>query len=177
MSARTPTITTLGIGGHQSARSRTDEWLTPPELLAALGPFDLDPCAPVDRPWSMAAEHFTVEDDGLSRPWHGRVWLNPPYGAQTFQWLRRLARHGSGTALTFARTETAGFFDAAWGRADAMLFLRGRLHFHRPDGIRSVINAGGPSVLLAYGTMDVLALQRSRLPGAFVGGWMLQPSA
>lgn len=23
-----------------------DEWLTPPEIVEALGPFDLDPCSP-----------------------------------------------------------------------------------------------------------------------------------
>ena len=26
---------------------KNDEWLTPPHVLQALGPFDLDPCAPV----------------------------------------------------------------------------------------------------------------------------------
>lgn len=52
-----------------------DEWLTPPELLRALGPFALDPCAPVVRPWDTAERHYTVEDDGLSIPWVGRVWL------------------------------------------------------------------------------------------------------
>ena len=42
--------TSLGIGGHQRARGGTVEWLTPPKILDALGPFDLDPCAPVVRP-------------------------------------------------------------------------------------------------------------------------------
>ena len=34
--------TALGIGGHQRTRGRTDEWLTPPAIVRALGPFDLD---------------------------------------------------------------------------------------------------------------------------------------
>lgn len=50
-----------------------DEWLTPPEIIRALGSFDLDPCAPVKRPWEMAANHFTVLDNGLNKPWQGRV--------------------------------------------------------------------------------------------------------
>jgi len=165
----------LGIGGHQSASSRTDEWLTPPDILRALGPFDLDPCAPAVRPWPTAARHLTLADDGLHVPWEGRVWLNPPYGPATFVWLRRLARHGDGIALTFARTETTGFFDGAWDKADAMLFIRGRLHFHHLDGSRSEINAGGPSVLLAYGARNVDALFRSRIPGAFIRSWWRIP--
>ena len=35
-----------------------NEWLTPPELLAKLGQFDLDPCAPVNRPWPTATHHY-----------------------------------------------------------------------------------------------------------------------
>jgi hypothetical protein len=57
--------------------------LTPRFVIDALGPFDLDPCPPKERPWDTARRHFTEADDGLSRPWKGRVWLNPPYGPQT----------------------------------------------------------------------------------------------
>lgn len=48
------------MSGHQSARMKNDEWLTPPEILRALGAFDLDPCAPVVRPWETAAQHFAL---------------------------------------------------------------------------------------------------------------------
>src|SRR3954447_20073031 len=94
------------MGSHESASGGSDEWLTPPDLLAALGRFDLDPCAPTTRPWDTAAAHYTIEDDGLRQPWTGRVWLTPPY-ANAGKWLHRLADHGHGTALIFARTETA----------------------------------------------------------------------
>ena len=69
----------MAIGSHQSAKMGKDEWLTPPELIRALGEFDLDPCAPINRPWPTAGGHFTREDDGLTKEWFGRVWLNPPY--------------------------------------------------------------------------------------------------
>ena len=71
------------MGGHQSAAMMKDEWLTPPEIIDALGgpaSFDLDPCAPVTRPWPTAKEHFTIIDNGLTKPWRGRIWFNPPYG-------------------------------------------------------------------------------------------------
>ncbi len=161
-----------GIGGHQSASAVTETWLTPPGILGALGPFDLDPCAaPEPRPWATAAEHYTwPRQDGLALPWGTkRVWLNPPYGKAMGTWMGKLARHGRGTALIFARTETDAFFNYVWEEADALLFLKGRLHFHLPDGTRAKLNGGAPSVLCAYGREDAERLMESGLDGAFVG--------
>ena len=56
-----------------------NEWLTPPTIIKALGPFDLDPCAPVTRPWPTAAKHYSIEDNGLQQVWFGKIWCNPPY--------------------------------------------------------------------------------------------------
>jgi len=162
----------MSIGGHQSHRAMKDEWLTPPEILSALGPFDLDPCSPVDRPWPTARSHYTVCDDGLALPWHGFVWLNPPYGRSTGKWLRKLSRHGDGgIALVFARTETAFFAEHIWPEASALLFIHGRLHFHHVDGSRSISNAGGPSVLVGYGQKALDRMARSGINGALVCGW------
>lgn len=163
------------IGGHESAVMKTDVWLTPPGLLSALGRFDLDPCAPVDRPWDTASHHFTKDDDGLSRDWTGRVWLNPPYSRQVVVWLERLAAHGRGTALVFARTETDWFWRTVWQQASAVLFLRGRIRFHRPDGTQAKANAGAPSVLVAYGAGDADVLRDCGIPGRFVS--LMEPEA
>lgn len=164
-----------GIGGHhQPFRGRSDDWLTPPWIIEALGPFDLDPCASVNQPWPTADEHFVPPEDGMALPWSGFVWLNPPYGPDTYKWLARLDEHGSGIALTFARTETTGFFASVWERADAVLFLRGRLFFHRPvTGERAKHNSGGPSALIAYGDEAVSRLRACSIPGAFVDGWKI----
>lgn len=158
-----------GIGGHHKPyKGEKDEWLTPPAIIRTLGPFDLDPCAPTVRPWDTASKHFTIDDDGLSSPWFGRVWLNPPYGPETGKWLARLADHGDGIALIFARTETAMFFKHVWGQADAALFIQGRLHFHHVDGSRAKNNSGAPSVLVAFGPECVRRLRRSGIDGQFV---------
>jgi hypothetical protein len=149
-----------GMGGHQSARMIKDEWLTPPEIVQALGPFDLDPCSPINRPWATADKHYTVADDGLQQPWSGRVWLNPPYGREAAEWLRKLGEHGNGIALIFARTETEMFFERVWSKADALLFFRGRLYFHHVSGERAAANAGAPSVLIAFGDNNVEGLKR-----------------
>lgn len=142
-----------GMGGHHSHAAETTTWLTPPGIIAALGPFDLDPCAaPSPRPWPTANRHYELPVDGLAADWDGTVWCNPPYGAETWAWLDKLAVHpGGGIALIFARTETAGFVRSVWGKATGILFLHGRLHFHHADGTRAPANSGAPSCLVAYG--------------------------
>lgn len=154
----------MSLSGHQSAAMASDVWLTPPEILAALGAFDLDPCAaPEPRPWATATEHWIKEQDGLSRPWHGRVWCNPPFGREAALWARRMAEHGKGTLLVPARTETAMFYESVWPCANGVLFLKGRPHFHRQDGSRAPFNSGAPIALIAYGTTDLAALIRCKL--------------
>ena len=153
----------MGLSAHQSARMMNDEWLTPPEVLRPLGPFDLDPCAPITRPWDTAKHHYTVLDDGLSKQWAGRVWCNPPFGREAAKWLRRMAQHGNGIALIPARTETAMFYEAVWGSADAVLFIKGRPHFHFVTGERAPFNSGAPICLVAYGKANVQPLLDSGL--------------
>lgn len=142
------------------------EWYTPPRIFAALGlPFDLDPCSPGERvvPWIPAATHFTQADDGLLQPWHGRVWLNPPYGRAIERWLDRFAAHRRGIALVFARTDTAWFHRYAT-RADALCFTRGRIAFVSPTTVENrYAGAGCGSVFLAYGGECVEALRQSGL--------------
>lgn len=166
------TLEFKGIGGHQSNRAETDEWLTPPFVLAALGgaeSFDLDPCTPDTQPWPTARNRYTRADNGLMKPWFGRVWLNPPYYANVIgRWLARLAEHGRGSTIIFARTETAAFFDFVWAHASGVLFLRGRLNFHHRDGTRARANSGAPSVICAYGPGDLDVLAGCALEGQFV---------
>lgn len=161
---------TPGTGmGVSRTRHSSDVWLTPPHILAALGAFDLDPCAaPSPRPWPSAARHIELPDDGLLTPWHGRVWLNPPYGVQTGAWLKKLADHGNGTALVFARTDTGAFFEQVRPKAFAVLFLRGRLRFCDRIGRVAKTSGGAPSCLIAYGASDAVALRSSGLDGRLV---------
>ncbi len=158
----------MSIGGHQSPASNTTTWHTPPEIIKALGAFDLDPC------WSMSPLPATAEErwsaGALDQEWHGRVWLNPPYGRPEVvaPWMDKMAEHNRGTALIFARTETEMFFRCVWDCATAALFLRGRLHFYYPDGTRAKANAGAPSALVAYGVHDARALENSGIEGKLI---------
>jgi hypothetical protein len=154
--------------GNEATVSATDVWLTPPHILEALGPFDLDPCASENRPWDTASQHYTIKDDGLTQAWSGRVWCNPPYGPKMRPFLEKLATHpGGGVALVFARTETRAFFDNVWDKATAILFLKGRLKFHKPDGEVGG-TAGSPSVLIAYGEADAEVLKNCKLSGKYI---------
>lgn len=157
-----------GIGGHaRPNEGRTDVWLTPPEILAKLGPFDCDPCAAIDQPWRTASVQYTKRENGLTQPWVGRVWLNPPYGSRVGYWTERLADHGDGIALVFARTDT-DWFQRAAARADGLLLLWGRLCFCRADGTQTADNSGAPSCFLAYGERNVRSLTESGLRGILV---------
>jgi hypothetical protein len=160
----------MSLSGHQSASMKSATWLTPPEWIKKLGRFDLDPCCPPDMPWHTAKVMLTEAQDGLSAPWEGRVWLNPPFGKEAVKWLRKLRKHGNGIALIPARTETAMFYECVWGVAHAVCFVQGRPHFHYPDGTRAPFNSGAPICLVAYGMRNQEALYRSRL-GIVVDAW------
>lgn len=157
-----------GIGSHQSSNMKKDEWLTPPEIIKALGEFHLDPCAPIIRPWEIAENHFTIIDNGLEKEWNGRVWCNPPYGLEASKWLKKLAEHGNGIALIFARTETKMFFEWVWEKATAVKFIEGRLYFHHVNGSKAAANAGAPSVLIAYGNNNAEILKNCEINGKFL---------
>lgn len=144
----------------------SDEWYTPPYIIKALGEFDLDPCAARGR--VTAKNHFYKEDDGLSRDWDGRVWLNPPYSRKLVcAFIEKMARHGNGIALIFNRMDIALWHDIIFPSADSMLILRGRLKFYRPDGSQGD-SAGCGSVLVAWGEGNSRVLQDSGLEGKFI---------
>jgi phage N-6-adenine-methyltransferase len=158
-----------GIGGHHSARAGSDEWLTPKFVVDALGPFDLDPATPGVQPWPTAHRRFTAADDGLLQPWPANdfVFLNPPY-SKISPFMERLAAHGNGIGLVFARTETSWWFRTVWPHASAILFLSGRLTFCLPDGTPAAANSGGPSALVGYGPVAAERIVSCGLPGALV---------
>jgi hypothetical protein len=167
-----------GRGIHTlPVRGATDDWLTPPEIVQALGQFALDPCAHPQQFYRTAKRMIAPPDDGLAVKWKGRVWLNPPYGDKLKGWISRLAEHGDGIALVPARTDVESWFwPFVWEAADAVLFLRGRVWFFQPDGTRVRIvngkrkktgNAGHGSILAAYGVANVRALEQSGIIGRF----------
>ncbi len=99
--------------------------------------------------------------------------MNPPFGKAAAAWLEKLASHGDGIALIPARTETRMFYSHVWPKADAVLFIEGRPHFHYATGKRAPFNSGAPICLIAYGQKNAQALVDSRL-GVVCRNWRPQ---
>lgn len=113
--------------------SKTDLWETPKDFFDKLDAefhFNLDVCALPEN--AKCAAYYTPEMDGLSQPWYGRCWCNPPYGRAVGRWVEKAARSAEAGAtvamLLPARTDTAWFHDYIYGRAEVR-FVRGRLKF------------------------------------------------
>lgn len=69
---------------HVANNSGENEWYTPPSIIAlarlTMGSIDLDPATTeICNTFVQAANIYTIETNGLSQPWYGNVWLNPPY--------------------------------------------------------------------------------------------------
>lgn len=134
--------------------SQVDEWATPESFMAVLRQeftFDLDPCALACS--AKAPRYFTPRDDGLTQPWHGVVFMNPPYGAGLGRWVAK-ARHeaergATVVALIPARTDTAYWHRHVMTAASEIRFIRGRLHFGG-DYERTAHNAPFPSALVIF---------------------------
>jgi len=122
--------------------SESPEHYTPKDFLDVVytvfgGYPDLDPCSNSDDPPNVAAHrYYTERDDGLSKPWRGRVFMNPPYGREVAAWVEKLRNEWARgevielIALLPARTDTA-WFETLTARTDDLVicFLSGRLTF------------------------------------------------
>lgn len=113
--------------------SHRHDWETPQFLFDGLNAefrFELDVCAAVEN--AKCKEFLSVEDDGLSCSWEGKVcWMNPPYGRDISRWMEKAYRESANGALVVclvpARTDTAWWHKYA-ARGEVR-YLRGRLKF------------------------------------------------
>ena len=137
-----------------------DEHYTQPWIFERLGlHFDLDVCAPKGGvEWIPATNHYSIEDDALTQPWHGRVWMNPPY-SKPAPWADKFIEHGNGIALV---PVTRGmWFDKMWEAADALVIDKYNNKFSRPDGSQKSITFR--TVFIAIGKDNAEALHKLQL--------------
>lgn len=146
--------------------SKTDDWLSPPEIIDALGSFDLDPCTPIVMPWRTAAARFTIIDDGLFQQWFGRVWMNPPY-SKLLPWMHKMSEHGNGVVLLPSKTDTKAFHTHIFPKADSIFFFQGRLTFLSLAGIK-MYRAPFMSCLVSYGEQNADAIDEAKFKGRHV---------
>ena len=79
----------FGDFGPQLVHLKSDslEWYTPEWILALIkevfqgGRIDLDACSDAIAQQTVQAQaYFGLEQDGLKQIWHGRTYVNPPFG-------------------------------------------------------------------------------------------------
>ena len=115
-----------GNGNHNTPKHIIDV------VRNAIGSIDLDPCSNEGVPNVPAVRHFTVEDDGLSREWSGRVYMNPPYGREIDRWVEKLVAEYTASNVTTAIALTPARTDTKWWailREYPVCFVQGRLRF------------------------------------------------
>ena len=136
--------------------NKTDDWLTPPELVRSLGAFDLDPCASHYQAQPLATcEYKLPEQNGLLLPWEGRVWCNPPY-SQLKAWASRFTLHGNGVMICPMRMQVK-WSQVLFDHASGILFLRQKVRWLHGDGtgLRDLFDF----MLVAMGTENARSLQ------------------
>lgn len=127
------------------------DWPTPAYLFDALHVefnFDLDPCASHIN--AKCENYFVEADDGLSRPWFGRVFMNPPYGRSIGTWIAK-ARHEveSGNAeLAVCLVPVRS--DSKWWHDNCMKSYEIRLMDQRIEFMGSTNKAPFPTCLVIF---------------------------
>ena len=128
---------------HVTFNSGNNEWYTPEKYIdlarEVLGAIDLDPASCELANETVKAERFYSEqDDGLTKEWTGRVWMNPPYGSDLIgQFTEKFAKEYTagniteGIVLVNNATETAWFCNMMTA-ASAVVFPRGRIRYNSP---------------------------------------------
>ena len=125
---------------HVSFNSGNNEWYTPKEFIDAarlvMGTIDLDPASSEIANETIQAEKiYTAKDNGLSLPWFGNVWLNPPYSSDLigqFAEKVKAKEYNQVIVLVNNATETAWFADIV-SVASAIVFPTSRVKFYKPD--------------------------------------------
>jgi len=151
---------------HQQTIGKSQEWLTPPEIIQALGKFDLDPCNAKNNPFVTGKLSFYEE--GLEKLWFGRVWCNPPFDRRERpKWMKKMSEHNNGIMLIPAACETDAFYKYVWGKASGICFLKGRPHFYYVDGInmfhKAKANSSCTICLVSYEEENYKMLEKSNL--------------
>ena len=144
--------------GHFKAGSSKDDWSTPQPLFDVLNAefhFDLDACATAET--AKCATYFSLDKGtgALNVPWHGNVFMNPPYGRAIVQWVRKACEERRNANLIVgllpARTDARWFHDYVLNQAHKVMFTRGRVGYLDPStGVRAAANITFGSVIVVW---------------------------
>jgi ParB family transcriptional regulator, chromosome partitioning protein len=139
---------------------RPNEFYTPSHVIEAartcMGGIDLDPasCAAANET-VQGTRFYCLKDDGMKRPWFGKVWLNPPYGKFWAPFVARCVaewkagRVEQAIILLRVRHTTSARFHNSIGDDYALCIPRARINFTSPN-FNTSSNTDG-SILMGVG--------------------------
>lgn len=146
----------------------TDEWYTPLEFIEQFGKFDVDPCVPINMKWKTAEVMYNKNDDGLSKEWEGRIWLNPPYSKELISaFLKKMGEHKNGIALVLPKFTSKLFREEVFPNVDGIFILKNRIKFYDYNWIQQKSPIAN-SVLLVYGDSNISAVEKSGVEGTWL---------
>ena len=137
---------TKGLTSTGNIIAETPKYLF--DRISSIFNFSLDACALPEN--AKCESYYTPKDDGLSKPWRGGVWCNPPYGREISSWVKKAYEESQKEYNSFvlmllpARTDTKWWWDWVQGKA-TLFFIKGRVKFGDHN-----VGAPFPSVLALY---------------------------
>ena len=137
---------TKGLTSTGNIVAETPKYLF--DKISSIFNFSLDVCALPEN--AKCENYYTAKDDGLSKPWGGGVWCNPPYGREISSWVKKAYEESQKEYNSFvlmllpARTDTKWWWDWVQGKA-TLFFIKGRVKFGDHN-----VGAPFPSVLALY---------------------------
>ena len=137
---------TKGLTSTGNIVAETPKYLF--DRISSIFNFSLDVCALPEN--AKCESYYTPEDDGLSKPWMGGVWCNPPYGREISSWVKKGYEESRKDYNDFvlmllpARTDTKWWWEYVQGKA-TLFFIKGRVKFGDHN-----VGAPFPSVLALY---------------------------
>lgn len=121
-------------------------WETPQIFFEKLNQefnFTCDVCALPEN--TKCQNYYTPEINGLKQEWTGTCWMNPPYGKEIADWLKKASESKCTTVcLVPARTDTKWFHNYVLNKAE-IRFVKGRLKF-----VGAKNSAPFPSMIAIY---------------------------
>jgi hypothetical protein len=134
--------------------SESNEWYTTPDIISAvadvMGEIDLDPCSNSHETPNVPAKcHFTKDDDGLAQVWHGKVYVNPPYGNEIPLWVAKINHEYQEGNIEQCILLVPARTDTRWFRAlkkYPRCFMHGRVRFNNHEN-----SAPFPTMLVGIG--------------------------
>ncbi len=149
---------TLPLFPLPQTEKTSDDYLTPSWVFSTMKiEFDLDVASPPWPTFVPARRKFTKTENGLSQPWEGRIWMNPPY-SETSSWARRFMEHRNGVALVpFAKSQ---WFIDLWWDCDAIAVAPNHFSFDGGDIFLPVFFAAySPTCVEAIGRLGAIRLR------------------